>query len=320
MYAKEKTVPFKSTASLMPNNLSRVRMDGKIYAGVIHKQELNVVCTANTGEEPRVVVARMASSAPAGVTIMQAAWTDVHGRAFLVLATTKGILVYDWDGSVLRHAHLLPMPPPDSPFSFTKGIAALYTGYICVGMHTGEVVMLRVSKNGNVNGTEIVRWHSRPITALASHGKMLVSGDDEGNLVVAQEEGTLSKTCSIDICESPVTCLAVWSGQVLAGFLSGHLKIFNMLNGRILAEVCAHARCITGLDVARDSGMVVTAGEDSFMRVWQLHPSRPDHPIEHVHSAVEENAALCGVAFTDDLGSGYIVASYDSKELICYAT
>ncbi|MPC47413.1 hypothetical protein E2C01_041158 [Portunus trituberculatus] len=44
-----------------------------IYAGVIHKQELNVVCTANTGEEPRVVVARMASSAPAGVTIMQAA-------------------------------------------------------------------------------------------------------------------------------------------------------------------------------------------------------------------------------------------------------
>lgn len=42
-----------------------------MYAGVVHKQELNVVCTANTEEEARVVVARMASSAPAGVTIMQ---------------------------------------------------------------------------------------------------------------------------------------------------------------------------------------------------------------------------------------------------------
>ena len=64
---------------------------------------------------------------------LQAAWVNIHGRPLLVLATTKGVLIYDWDGSVLRHAHLLPTPPPDSPFSFMKGITALSIGYICVG-------------------------------------------------------------------------------------------------------------------------------------------------------------------------------------------
>ena len=41
--------------------------------------------------------------------------------------------------------------------------------------------------------------------------------------------------------------------------------------------------------------------------------------IEHKYTAIEENAALSGVVFTDDLGSGYVASSYDSKELICYA-
>lgn len=41
--------------------------------------------------------------------------------------------------------------------------------------------------------------------------------------------------------------------------------------------------------------------------------------IEHKYSVSEENAALCGGVFTDDLGSGFVLASYDNKELICYA-
>ncbi|XP_050718564.1 WD repeat-containing protein 54-like isoform X1 [Eriocheir sinensis] len=320
MYERGTSVPLKSSASLFPNNLCRVRVNGTMYAGVAHKDEMNIVCPITSRDEPgRVVVAKMTSSAPSGATIMQAAWVEVHRRPFLVLATTKGVLLFDWDGSVLRHAHLLPTPPLESPFSFTKGIASLYTGYICVGIYTGEVLMFSVTDNGDVLGTEKVTLHPCPINALASLGQVLVSGDDEGGIVVSQEEeGSLSKICSIESYESPVTCIAVWSGQVLAAFLSGHLRLFN-LQGQILAEVCAHACSITGLDVAQETGLAISVSEDTFVRIWQLHLSSPELPIEHKYSASEENAALCGGVFTDDLGSGYVLASYDSKELICYA-
>ena len=48
------------------------------YAGVVHKEEVNVVCTNDSGDEPRVVIAKMASSSTAGVTIM-------HGICIVII-------------------------------------------------------------------------------------------------------------------------------------------------------------------------------------------------------------------------------------------
>lgn len=62
--------------------------------------------------------------------------------------------------------------------------------------------MFSVTDNGDVIGTEKISLHECPINALASLGQVLVSGDDEGGIVVAQEEqGSLSKTCSIESYE-----------------------------------------------------------------------------------------------------------------------
>ncbi|KAG7171530.1 WD repeat-containing protein 54-like [Homarus americanus] len=295
MYEREKTVLLKSSASLLPNNVCRVRMGGKMCAGVIHKEELNIVCPAVPEAEPRVVAAKVAPSATAGAVILQAAWVEVREQVFLVLATTQGALIFDWDGSVLLHAHLLPLTPLDTPFTFTKGIAALYTGYICVGVHTGEILVISVNEDGDMATVEKVRWHARPITALATHGQVLVSADDAGDMTIAQEDDGFTKLCSID-----------------------SYGIFNLQDGYIVAEVCAHVRSITGLDVARETGMLMTASEDTFVRVWQLNPDT-NLPIEHKYSVSEENTALCGGVFTDDLGSGYVVTGYDRRELICYA-
>nr|XP_053637687.1 WD repeat-containing protein 54-like isoform X1 [Cherax quadricarinatus] len=318
MYEREKAVVLKSSASLIPNNVFRVKVDGKVYAGVVHKEEVNIVCPGSPETEPRLVMARMSSSSNTGITIMQASWVEVRGQVLLVLATTQGVLMYDWDGSVLLHSHLLPCPPPDIPFSFTKGITALSTGYICVGVHTGEILVMCVGEGVEVSAVEKVRWHARPITALAAHGSLLVSGDDGGDISVAQDNNGLTKLYSVDSYGCAVTCLAAWEGQVLAGYLSGHLRIFNLQNGKIVAEVCAHVQSITGLDVAQDTGLVLTASEDTFLRVWQLNLDSSCLPIEHKYSMSEENTALCGGVFTDHLGSGYLVTGYDRRELICY--
>lgn len=41
--------------------------------------------------------------------------------------------------------------------------------------------------------------------------------------------------------------------------------------------------------------------------------------VEHKFSVVEENVALCGGAFTDDIGSGFFTTGYDRRDIICYA-
>ncbi|KAK3861148.1 hypothetical protein Pcinc_032852 [Petrolisthes cinctipes] len=318
MYQREKLVVLKSSASLFPNNVSRVTVNGETYAGVVHKDQLNIVRPGTPEVEPRLVEAKVVTSTQSSLSIMQAAWVKVSSRTLLVLATTKGALFYDWDGSVLLYAHLLPPTPPDAPYAFTRGIAAIYSGFVCVGVHTGEVVVVRVSDE-EVKTVDVVKWHARPITTLASHGLVLVTGDDEGHITVAQDDQGLQNVCCIDTYGSPVTCLAAWGGQVVAAYLSGHIRIFNLQCGRIIAEVCGHARSITGLDIAKESGLMLTTSEDSYIRVWQLNPSSSDLPVEHKYGTVEENVALCGGAFTDDVGSGFFTTGYDRRDIICYA-
>lgn len=43
----------------------------------------------------------------------------------------------------------------------------------------------------------------------------------------------------------------------------------------MLVEVAAHARWITALDLAPDSGRLLSVGEDSLVRVWQITEEQP---------------------------------------------
>lgn len=62
--------------------------------------------------------------------------------------------------------------------------------------------MFGATDDGDVVSTEKVGLHACPVAALASHGQVLASGDDEGGVLMAQEEGgSLSKICSIDSYE-----------------------------------------------------------------------------------------------------------------------
>ena len=46
--------------------------------------------------------------------------------------------------------------------------------------------------------------------------------------------------------------------MVVAGYASGHLRVFSASSGKIGAEVTAHARTINAVDVASEKGLVST--------------------------------------------------------------
>ena len=52
--------------------------------------------------------------------------------------------------------------------------------------------------------------------------------------------------------------MCLWKGVVVAGYASGHLRVFSASSGKIGAEVTAHARTINAVDVASEKGLVST--------------------------------------------------------------
>lgn len=79
--------------------------------------------------------------------------------------------------------------------------------------------------------------------------------------------------------------MRVWRGLVVGAYGSGHLRVFSVDHRRrevaLTIEVAAHAKWITALDIAPESGLILSVSEDSFAKVWQLSGS-PDNLVSMI--------------------------------------
>lgn len=72
------------------------------------------------------------------------------------------------------------------------------------------------------------------------------------------------------------TSIHIWHKHIIVAYGSGHIRIFSVHpTAAMLVEVAAHARWITALDLALDSGRLLSVGEDSLVRVWQIQEEQP---------------------------------------------
>ncbi|XP_072900050.1 WD repeat-containing protein 54-like isoform X4 [Hemitrygon akajei] len=108
MYKKEKGIQIKSSASALYNNLSVLPITHKNpYFAVIH-----------------------------GGLVNMASWCVLPSRILLVLASQKGIQMYESDGSIMVYWHAMDTPEAQTDAVFARGIAATRSNYICVGTPT----------------------------------------------------------------------------------------------------------------------------------------------------------------------------------------
>ena len=63
----------------------------------------------------------------------------------------------------------------------------------------------------------------------------------------------------------------IFLGVLVAGYGSGLLRLFSLPTGYIIAEITAHGGWITGMDLASQSGLLLTCSEDGFVRVSKTH-------------------------------------------------
>ena len=52
--------------------------------------------------------------------------------------------------------------------------------------------------------------------------------------------------------------MSIWTDLIVAGYSSGHMRVFNASTGRLHIEVAAHARWITAIDIAKKVGEVTS--------------------------------------------------------------
>ncbi|CAG5133572.1 unnamed protein product [Candidula unifasciata] len=318
MYRQDVPITMKGTASSLCNNLSVHAVPDKrqINYAVVHKSLVNLISATTDGSS--VVGRQILCKEPAATQgvpfVMQVKWVILPTRSLLVLTTGRGIQIFEPDGAAMVYFHSLSDSLDKS--NYAKGVAGVGEKTLCVGTETGAILMFDVpAKGNNITLLDTVCKHQAPVSDLTSEKDVLASADDLGTIIMWTFNGIkLSPVTSIRGTGWPCNSLALWKSVVIAGFASGHLRVYNANSGICGAEVLAHARTINAVDVSRDNGMVLSVSDDTFFRVWHLKALNVPQ-IEFCHGETVKNSQLVGGRFVDGQGRALCVTGYDSSEI-----
>ncbi|PIK48806.1 putative WD repeat-containing protein 54 isoform X2 [Apostichopus japonicus] len=316
MYTKSKSVHVKSSASLLYNNLSALVIPDKqltTYA-VVHKTVANLGCCSLSESSAVSISHKQVSCKEPSIThassILQAKFCCLSGRNILVLCSQQGVQMFESDGSVMVFWYALPAAESTQGLLFTRGIAVLPDNLIAIGEnHYGGILVFRVPSQGtNVTLCQTLKCHDYPITAIATEGAVMASADDSGGITVWE---AVQDQIGRVIMHIP----GGLQQMVIAGYGSGHIRIFDAFKATMMVEVCAHARWIHAIDLAPDSGLLVSTSEDTFVRVWSILKKQDDVHIQLEHTEKIQDTQLTGVQFLDPNGQSFSVSGYDSNVL-----
>ncbi|KAM6269869.1 WD repeat-containing protein 54 [Porphyrio hochstetteri] len=333
MYRKEKSIQLKSSSAALYNNLSVLRPPGRplLCFSTVHGPGVTVVTAAadGLGLTHRQLQAKEGGMAVSTSLLTQAAWCILPSRVLLVLTSQKGIQMYESDGSIMVYWHALDIAEhPPAQAVFARGIAAAGGRFVCVGTSSGQVLVFDIPPKGtNITVSEVLEQHRDAITDIAA--ELGQAPDGAGDLVTADDAGAL---CIWSVGEEfallgkipafGCTCSSVklWHGVVAAGYGNGQIRLYEAATGLLRAEINAHARWIYALDLAPQTGKLLSGAEDSFVHVWQLsrNPDTDDIEIEHRHAECVTDTQVCGACFCDPEGSSFAVTGYDLSEIFRY--
>ena len=73
------------------------------------------------------------------------------------------------------------------------------------------------------------------------------------------------------------------------------------------------------MDLASQSGLLLSCAEDGYVRVWQLQAATKGPLAEHWFSQPVEDCLMTGAKFMDPRGSAFCVCAYDSSDIQVFA-
>ncbi|EDO41534.1 predicted protein [Nematostella vectensis] len=322
MYVKDAPVNLKASASSLCNNLAiwPVKEKETITYAVVHKAFVCLTNVAKGSIPTQRQVSCKGEGAHSSSSVLQAKWCELPNRNVLVIASVKGVQMFDPDGSIMVFWQSLPPCEATEVYSqFSRGICAVGDKYICVGSSDGGIMVFDVPARGTgVKLQETLSSHNGAICDLVSHGGKMVSSDESGHMIIWQSGGHFTQLSQIKGFGNPCSSIALLRNLVIGGYGTGHIRVFNGATGKLLIEVCAHARWINALDVAPDAGLLLSVSEDTFVRVWLIsgEDDKPKFEMKFQHPV--NDIQLCGGKFLDTQGTSFGVTGYDLPDIVVF--
>ncbi|XP_075439269.1 WD repeat-containing protein 54-like [Ascaphus truei] len=221
--------------------------------------------------------------------------------------------------------HSVTFLPLTAQAVFARGIAPARGHYICVGTSSGLVLVFNIPAKGtNITLAEVLAEHRDPVTDIACESKDsandLVTADDSGVLCVWKSGEDFKLRTKISAYGVPCSSVKLWDGVIAAAYGSGQIRVYDAATGALHVELDTHARWIYTLDIAPESGKLLSGAEDSFVQMWQLSRCADSGTIEveHRHSECVTDTQICGARFCDPQGTSFAVTGYDLSEIIRY--
>jgi len=305
-----KSIKVPATPSMLRNNLDSSENSPLAYCFA------STVFVLNSDEKTRPVTIDI----PGSNLVIQTKWVKTSSGKYLAIATTKEIILWDYRRGKMSCKYALANEKSAGPADFFRGIAGV-DGKVCVGCSTGIILVLEDS-HGSLNLVTRLTASERAassISAMFGERDMLLSGDSNGNITVWNGSSLTEETAFVARGSRSPCMSVVGRGQiVIGGFASGHIRIFSRMSESIVAEITAHARCITGLALHPTKNIYASAGEDAVVNVFAIpqFESKTDGDIELLFSKCVKDALFTGIAFD----SQSIVASiYDRSEMVVFS-
>ncbi|KAG1690583.1 hypothetical protein DVH05_028086 [Phytophthora capsici] len=309
--------PTAFTASYVCNNLSR-------HGEMLAYASVDDVVYVDTTHTPYLTHKLPCAEKSA---VHQVRFCSLKDLVVIVVASDNGILIYDAVGEESLAQFALKEIIGDDvegEFLYCQGISSVHMKEprLVVGTSLGRLLVIgkeEDAKSSDGSGFEVcktLKSHEEAICCVESSldGTLLASSDMSGAVLIHNPGDGFEVTHRIVSTGYPVTCMTFMAENwLVAGFLTGCLRLYNPETFHVHAEVAAHTRAITALDAHNE--FAVSVSEDTFMNVWEISSSKAgaDPRVKLASSQAVPNDLLTGVAFVST--NSIFTAAYDSSHL-----
>ncbi|KUF75374.1 WD repeat-containing protein 54 [Phytophthora nicotianae] len=330
--------PTTFTASYVCNNLSK-HGETLAYASV---DDVVYVDTTHTPYRTHKLPCAEKSA------VHQVRFCTLKDLVVIVVASDNGIQIYDSTGEeslaeialkdivgaegnyylalliLVPVARSLTNPIKAGDYFYCQGICSIHMKEprLVVGTSVGKLLVIgkeEEAKSGEGSSFEVCKTlteHGEAICSVESSldGTLLASSDMSGAIMIRNPRDGFKVTHRIVSTGYPATSMTFMAENwLVAGFLTGCLRLYNPENFHLHAEVAAHTRAITALDAHNE--FVVSVSDDTFMNIWEISSTKPGAAprVKLVSSQPVPNDLLTGVAFVST--NSLLTAAYDSAHL-----
>uniref|UniRef100_A0A1I7Z477 WD_REPEATS_REGION domain-containing protein n=1 Tax=Steinernema glaseri TaxID=37863 RepID=A0A1I7Z477_9BILA len=337
MYELSRTVDLETSTSCTTNNLSTYYCEetSTTYACIAYRNQVNIVKwetkeAKGTKSHGDIYEIKPEGDLKRATIVVQAKLCPVTQRTFplLVVGCSTHVAIYDPQTKKLLCSVSIRETKQSAKLHFACGLSYVEST-VFAGTSSGEILVFNCSGETIVQHKATLTAHSAPITDIATciFDSLTCSSDATGLVVVWSKSQKVSKQISTkyrnlcvpishDVFSQSISCLNVLRKQAICGTHFGQVLFYSTQTGELMAEVSAHARPLYSISVAPESAYVLTASEDTFVRVWKLHTRKPEpFQVEWRFSISVPDFPIVGAQFTNGRGSQFAISAYDSNKI-----